>query len=64
MVLPSSHIIELLSTTAMVPYSFIERMTRPMKEEKLWMQRGDPTVRLEYLASIVAGFAASQNLFE
>lgn len=57
---PSSHVIELLSTTAMTAYSSIERMTRPMKEESppLWMHRGDPKVRLEYLASIVTAFAA------
>ncbi len=60
MMYPSSHIIELLSTTAMTPYSSIERMTRPMKAQNppLWMHRGDPKVRLEYLASIVAAFAA------
>ena len=39
-------------------YSTVERMTRPLKDDDRWTHRNNPDMRPEYLASLIAAFAA------
>ena len=54
----SSSAIGRMGAAACVPYSTVERMTRPLKDADRWPHRANPFLRPEHLASLIAAFSA------